>query len=345
MKKRTRLFLVASVGVLVLGLGTGLVASYVGFQNFIIIGGNGPDELAYVPAEARMVAFADVRGVATSELRQKLQQFEPSADEKHEFETQTGIDIERDIDSVLAAAWPTSGDLPDGPPLVLARGRFNAVKIEGLIREHGGSVEDYKGKRLLIANDKPAGMAVTFVEPDLVAAGTPAAVKRAIDVKQAGVGSATGNAELMKRIKDADDGNAWAVVRFDSLSIPAFPKEIAQQLPPIDWFSATGRVDSGIEAVIRAEAKDEKSAQDLRDVVRGFMALARLQAGNKAQFADVVNSLELGGEGTTVSLRLAVPANVIDAFGALTAQRRRQAPDSLPAPGALPAPAPAVPSL
>jgi hypothetical protein len=229
---------------------------------------------------------------------------------------------------------------------VLARGRFDAVRIEGLIREHGGSVEDYRGKRLLVANTQPTAMAVAFVEPGLVAAGSVSAVRRAIDIKQSGTGTVTDNAEVMKLIKDADDGNAWAVARFDALSTGPLPKELALQLPPINWFSATARVDSGIEAVIRAQTKDDKAAQDLREVIRGFMALARLQAGDKAQFADVVNSLELGGEGTTVTLRLAVPASVIDSVAALTAQRRRTAPDTQTAPGqTLPAPAPAVPSL
>ena len=342
MKKRTRLFLVAAVGVLVVGLGTGLVASYVGLQNFTIIGGNGPEELAYVPADARMVAFADVRGVASSELRQKLRQFEPSADDKNQFEMQTGIDIERDIDSVLAAAWPAASGTPEGPPLVLARGRFDEVRIEGLIREHNGSVQDYKGERLMVIDSK---VAVAFVEPGLMAAGDVTAVRRAIDVKQAGLGSATGNGELMKLIKDADDGSAWAVARLDTagLALPPLPKEIAQQLPPINWISATGRIDSGVEAVIRAQAKDEKSANDLRDVIRGFMALARLQAGSQPQFAEVVNSLELGGEGTTVSLKFSVPAGVIDALGTIAAQRRRPAPDTQVTPReAVPAPAPSI---
>jgi hypothetical protein len=342
MKKRTRLFLVAAVGVLVVGLGTGLVASYVGLQNFTIIGGNGPEELAYVPADARMVAFADVRDVVSSELRQKLRQFEPSTDQKNEFEAQTGIDIERDVDSVLAAAWPAAADAPQGPPLVLARGRFDEVRIEGLVREHNGTPQDYKGERLLIIDSK---MAVSFVEPGLMAAGELAAVKRAIDVKQAGIGSATGNGELMQLIKDADDGNAWAVARLDlsGLPMPQLPLEVAKQLPPINWVSATGRINSGVEAVVRAQAKDEKSANDLRDVIRGFMAFARLQAGSNPQFADVVNSLELGGQGTTVSLKFAVPANVIDALGALAAQRRSAptAPDGTAPQAAVPA-APAI---
>ena len=347
MKKRTRLFLVLAVGVLVVGLGTGLLASYVGIQNFSIIGSNGPAELSYVPSDARMVAFADVRDVANSELRQKFRQFAPSADGRQQFENETGIDVERDVDHVLAAAWPSANETPQGPPLVLARGRFDQVRIEGLVRQHGGTVEDYKGKRVLVISESsPAHVAVAFVEPDLVAAGDLDAVRRAIDTKQAGVGAATDNAELMKLIKAADDGNAWAVARFDALSPRQLPKELAQQLPPINWFSATGHIDSGIRGTIRAEAKDEKSADDLREVIRGFMALARLQAGQKAEFAEVVNSLELGGQGTTVSLGFSIPAQVLDAVGALTAQRRHQ--ESVPpAPPAqpLPPPAPAVPSL
>jgi len=321
MKKRTRLFLVGAVGVLVLGLGTGLVASYGGFQNFTIIGGNGPAELAYVPAEARMVAFADVRDVVNSELRQKLRQFEPqtSTDAKNQFEAETGIDIERDVDQILAAAWVTA-DTPDGPPLVLARGRFDEDRIETLLREHGGTVQDYKGKRLLVmsANEH---LAVSFVEPGLVAAGNPAAVRKAIDTKQAGTGSVTDNAELLKLIKDVDDGNAWAVAKFDALAGP-LPKEIAQQLPPINWFAASGHVDSGLRGVVRVDAKDEKSAQDLREVIRGFMALARLQAGQRPEFAELLNSLELGGQGTTVSLGFSVPASLIETIGHQALQKR-----------------------
>jgi hypothetical protein len=332
MKKRTRLFLVVAVGVLVAGLGTGLVASYAGFQNFAIIGGNGPEELTYIPGDARMVAFADVRGLASSELRQKLRQFEPSTDQKHQFETQTGIDIERDVDSVLAAAW-TSASAPQPPPLVLVRGRFDEVRIEGLIREHGGAVQDYKGKRLLIAETTPTTIAIAFLEPGLLAAGDGAAVRRAVDTKQAGTGSVVDNAELLKLIKDADNGNAWGVARLDAAAISPLPKEIAQQLPPINWISATGRVDSGVEAVVRAQAKDEQSAENLRDVVRGFIALARLQAGDKLQFAEVVNSLELGGEGTTVTLKFTVPATVIDALGTRAAQRRQASPAASTNPG------------
>ena len=161
MKNRTRLFFAVAVGVLVLGLGTGLLASYVG-QNFAIIGGNGPEALSYIPADARMVAFADVRDLANSELRQKMRQFEPSTDAQNKLEAETGINIERDVDEIVAAAW-AGGVGPQSPPLILARGRFDADQIETFIRQHGGTSEDYKGKQLLVMAESSHTFAVSFV--------------------------------------------------------------------------------------------------------------------------------------------------------------------------------------
>ncbi len=78
MTKRTRLFLSVASGILVVGLGTGLVAAYVGgFQNLTLIGGDGPAELAYVPADARVLAYADMRDVMDSEVRRKLSAASP----------------------------------------------------------------------------------------------------------------------------------------------------------------------------------------------------------------------------------------------------------------------------
>lgn len=42
---RTRLFLFISVGVLLVGLGTGLIASYVGLQNVTMLGFSSPPPL------------------------------------------------------------------------------------------------------------------------------------------------------------------------------------------------------------------------------------------------------------------------------------------------------------
>lgn len=330
MTKRTRLFLSVAAGILLLGLGTGLVASYGGFQQLLVAGSDGPAEFTYVPADTRFVAYANVKDVMASEVRRKLTQLQPgtNAGSDH-FKEYTGIDIENDIDYVVAAAGESAGDLESaqGPPLVFARGRFDTARLEGLVKDQGGAIEDYKGSRLLVHDEMK--MAVAFLETGLAAIGSPAAVKRAIDTKAAGV-NATSNAELMRQVRDVEDSDAWAVASFDNIQ-DRLPPEVARQLPPISWFSASSFIDGGVRGRLRVEARDEASAKNLQDVVRGFMALARLQGNQHPELADWLNTLQLTGDGNAVSLSFSVPPEVIDALGALRAERPR-APGTAPAP-------------
>jgi hypothetical protein len=318
MTRRTRLFVLISGGILVAGLGTGLVASYMGIQNLTLIGGDGPEEFAYVPSDAKVLGFANVRAVMDSEVRRKLMELHPDANGADRFQERTGINIIEDIDTVIAAITPEVGD-GKGPPLVLARGRFDQVRLEGFAREEGGMVEDYKGKRLITHDD----FAVAFVEPGVVALGNPAAVRRAIDTKVDGNGNVTGNEEVMRLVNQVDDGTVWGVARFDALTGMSIPAEVKDRLPAINWFSVKGMVNGGLEGLVSAEARDDMAAQDLRQVIQGFVALGRMQAGpNHPEIADFINSIQLTGQGRTVSLGFSVPSAMIDALGALHAGRR-----------------------
>jgi len=332
MTKRTRLFLGVASGILVVGLGTGLVAAYVGgFQNFTLIGGDGPAELTYVPADARVVAYADIRNVMNSEVRRKLSaSLQGTGDGAAHFKEQTGIDLETDVDYVVASSSGMGEPSQGEPPLVLAKGRFDEVRIEGLIRDQGGVVEDYNGSKLLISGEKK--LAVVFLEPGLVAIGAADAVRKSIDTKAAG-SNVKGNDEVMRLVRDIDDGDAWVVARFDALTGGRLPAEVANQLPPINWFSARGFVNSGVDGQLRVETRDEVSAKNLQDVVRGFMALGRLQSGQHPEVAAFLDTVQLSGDGKTVSLSFSLRPEMIEALGALRAQR--------PAPRTTPAPTPA----
>ena len=92
-----------------MGLCTGLLAYYGGLPTLASPREAGPDELKYVPATAAVVAYANVRDVMNSEFRQKLRQVLPDHDQKgqEEFERETGINVEQDIDYVLAWMSPT----------------------------------------------------------------------------------------------------------------------------------------------------------------------------------------------------------------------------------------------
>lgn len=318
MVRRTRYFLFGSVAVLLIGLCTGLIAYYGGLPMGALAKSSIPAELEYVPADAALVAYANVHDVMQSELRQRLRHAAPGKEEgQAEFERHTGINIERDIDHVVAfVAQGTGEDRHDG--MVLASGRFDTARLEALALEHGGETETYKDTRLITRpRDAEDGKDLTlaFLGPSTIAVGDTASVKSAID--RFGADNVTANQELMDLIRTVDGSNAWAVGRFDALMDQAnLPPEMAGRIPAIRWFSASGQVNGGITGTVRAEARDEEAGRNLREVVQGFLALARMQAGAKPEIQTIVNSLELTGEGRNVALRFSVPADVIDTFSA-----------------------------
>jgi hypothetical protein len=310
MTKQTRYFMAGSAAVLVAGLCTGLVAYYGGgFQ--AVSASTGPTELAYVPADASVVAYADVRSIMDSELRQRLKMVLPGERGQEEFRRETGIDIEKDVDYIVASFAPgEEGTHPN--PLVVVRGAFSPDALEALAREHGGVSEEYRGKKIV---KSPNGdtHALAFLETGLVAIGATASVRKAIDAQLTAT-SITSNDEMMNLVGDiAASNNAWAVGRFDLISKQAkLPEQIARQIPPVKWFAAAGHINGGLSAMVRAEANDDQAAENLRDVVRGFLALGRLQSQGDPRIAAIANSMQLEGSGKTVQLNFSVPAEVIE---------------------------------
>jgi hypothetical protein len=327
MTAKTRYFLLGSVLVLTVGLSIGLVAFYGGMPTGLFSGQQGPDELKYIPADAAVLAYANVKDVMASELRQHLRRLEGVTDEgRSEFKAQTGIDIENDIDHIVACMAPkTGGGEPNG--LILARGRFDAARIEALAIQHGGKVEQYKGKRLVMAvpdaeHQGPThgpGMAMAFLAPGLVALGGADMIRLAVD-RGNGAASVLANTDMMTHVADMDNPSMWAVGRFDALSAQAsLPAEVTDRIPPITWFAASGRVNGGLQATVKAEAKDEQGANNLRDIIRGFAALAKMQAGNKPGVQAMMPDIQLAGEGKEVSISFAVTTDMLDAFATASA--------------------------
>src|SRR5262245_32125920 len=144
MSSRNRVFVIAAALVLLVGLATGFVAYYLGFPG----ASAGPEELRFVSRDAAVLASVNLRELMASEARRKLWGAVPTQNIQ-EFRDQTGIDLERDIDRIVASVEPHAGD--ESTALMLARGRFEESRIETLVRQNGGEVESYKGKRLLIA--------------------------------------------------------------------------------------------------------------------------------------------------------------------------------------------------
>jgi len=331
MSNKTRYFVAISGAILAIGLGTGLVASYMGLPVSVFSSAAGPEELQYVPADAAVVAYANVRDVMNSELRKRFQAVEPSTEQKNEFEEKTGLNFEEHVDSVVAAVMPKDGmaNHPAGAFLILARTQYNAEKLQNLAIEHGAEVTEYQGKTLITHQDKdtndptPDHMAFGFVEADLVAFGTIDSVKAAIDARASNRNIVSNN-EMMKLVNEINNANAWAVGRFDAIADKAgLPTEVRNAMPSISWFSAAGHINGGVSGTFKAEAKDEATAKNLRDVMAGFLAMAKMQAQNKPGMQQLADSLVISGEGNSVALAFDIPAEVLDVLEGLAKSRQQ----------------------
>ena len=330
--KKTRYFVAVASAILAIGLGTGIVASYMGLPVTVFTSAAGPDELQYVPADAAVVAYANVRDVMNSQFRKRFMDLEPSQNDKNQFEEKTGLNLEQDVDTVVAAvmAKDNLAHNPAGAFLILAKARYQPARLEALAIEHGAEVSDYQGKRLITHHDKDAtgdhareDMAFGFLEADLVAFGSVESVKASIDAR-ASNRNIVSNTEMMKLVNEIDNANAWAVGKFDAIAGKAgLPTEIAAAMPAISWFSAAGHVNGGISGTFKAQTKDETTAQNLRDVMRGFLAMAKMQAGNKPGMQQMADSLVLSGEGNNVALSFAIPSEVLDVLEGLAKGRQQ----------------------
>ena len=312
MTHQTRYFVLGASGLLVVGLVTGLFA-YVNRGAALAVSVTERDELAYVPSNASIVAYANVREVMLSDFRERIRQIAPDEVGQAELEQQLGLNIERDIDHVVAflAPGPDDGRLAG---LVLFRGRFDTTGLEAVARGSGATVSEYAGTRVVSIDAGDVGaLAMAFMEPGLVAVGDLGTVHQAIDRGSAGA-DLTSNEQMMGLLERVDRGsNAWAVGRFGDLSSLGFlPDEVSAQIPAVTAFAVSGRVNGGLSGSVTIEGRDEAAGQNLRDVFRGFLALATMQTTGRPELEAMLGSLQLSGTGTLATLSFWLPSEALD---------------------------------
>lgn len=327
MTQRTRYFLTGSSLIVVIGLMTGMVAYYNGA---LAMRASGPSELSYVPENVTAVAFADVRSVMNSEFSQRIREMMPTGEAKAELQEEIGLDIENDIDTVVAGFVGNDPSKPGG--IVLLRGRFDDDLIETMAVSHGATASEYGGKRMLTSPRLPYGSgsgdgdgddttattagALAFLEPGLLALGDIDTVQRAIDADGSG-GSVTDSADLMAYISEVEIGNsAWFVSRADAMvetaEMAGLPETLRANVASVKWLIASANVNGGVNGTVRAEARDETSAEQMREVIRGGLAAGRLLGGEDERLVMLLNSIQLTGSGTTVALSVSVTPEILE---------------------------------
>ena len=309
MTRNTRYFMAGSAAVLVAGLCTGLVAYYGGgFQ--ALSASTGPIELRYVPPDAAVIAYADVGAIMNSELRLRIKEAMPMQQKgQEEFQRETGIDIERDIQYVVAAVTPGTHSA-----LLVARGNFNPRLSRvwpfstAASSRPTGQAADFQGRRRARAERRHPGVPRAGPGRHRRHRHRQARHRRAADRT-----SVISNDEIMTLVSDIEHGNnAWAVGRVDALTAHAkLPEQIAKQIPPVKWFAAAGHINGGVSGMVRLEANDDESAELLRRQINGALAFGEMvgRSDPRASAAPQDGPDErLGQDGSALVCRAGRPA-------------------------------------
>jgi len=196
-------------------------------------------------------------------------------------------------------------------------------------------LDEYRGARLLLPPAHSSGTdeesseaveptrehhdgppAIALVNANLVIVGSLDAVKAAIDRQQdQGNPSILSDGEFVQMLESLDGGaSMWAIGRSTALMADhaELPGQIASTLPGVKWVAASGHVNGGLRATLRAEANDAEAGKNLRDIVQGALAVARLQLDGKPELAPLLRGLQVEGTGTSVSVNFTMPSDVLD---------------------------------
>ena len=67
-----------------------------------------------------------------------------------------------------------------------------------------------------------------------------------------------------------------------------------------------------MSGTLTADARDDEAGQNLRDVLTGFLALAKVSVGSRPEFQPLLDSFQLSGVGTMVTMSFWLPSEVIE---------------------------------
>jgi hypothetical protein len=226
-----------------------------------------------VPADTKVLASIRVEEVKKTPVYRELLAAE-KLPQIEEFARETGLDPRKDIWEIVLASNGES-------MLALVRGKFT----EGGIADSGKEPElakkgvkrfPYKGYTLL--GDER--VVVVFFNTSVAVAGPPAAVKRAIDARDGGLGRPP--AALIERVKKIPSSNqVWVISETGWQG--ALPEGLEGPLGglrklPVDVRSMVAMLSlaEGVRCEAEIVSGDAGNATKIHDAIRGVIGIGRL---------------------------------------------------------------------
>ena len=332
---RSRRLIAVAAAVSVLGVGLAFSTRLTGIARAAV--GPVPPEALALPADSSVVMGFDVKALTGSQFYAKFGgEGEPGrVDALAEIERKTGLNPERDIDSVViairanATEAPANGVRKHGPEnaLVFVTGRFDAARLESSLPEAGKAARERRDGVTIYreATGKSNG-AIALLDAGILVAGDSASVETFLANRSTGHGIRD-SAQLVSQLESIEPGSTfWAVGGASVLSrVTSQVGGPAANLPAVKQVVAYGHLDPEVGMTATAEAADAKSATKIADVLRGFSAMLSLQSGQRAELAQIADSISVATEDDKVHVKATITHELIESLkkSAIAAHARK----------------------
>ncbi len=321
----TRSRLVVLAGALTVGVGTLVAMGALYLDPARAAVGPLPAEGLAFPADTKVVMGFDVARMVASPFYERFGTTgRPQA--FTELEEKTGLNPERDIDAIYVASRQTKGAPDRGDGVVMVVGRFDRTKVSSAIESShpGVSQKAVHGSTVYLFNESARGKgtaAVVFLDDRTLVFGGQAGVEATLATRAKGETPLRGNTQLTALLEKVRPGSTFWMVGDQSLlsSLPSgmpggggdgagssFP------LPSLRSVVVTGDLDPEMSVDIVGEAADEAGAKNLADVVRGFLALAALQGGQKPELKQLAGAISVTTDQSSVHIAARLPYDLVD---------------------------------
>lgn len=322
---RSRLVVLASTLIVGAGALTAVGALYLDPARAAV--GPLPAEGLALPADAQFVMGIDVRRFVASPFYARFGEEHAAARPQAfaEMEEKTGINPERDVDAIYVAGRKGSGKGRDGDGVVIVLGTFDRYKVSRAIEtsHKGATSTKYQGTPVYLFEESRAGRkagAVAFLDDHTLVMGSRTGVEQAIDARADGQGLRS-NAAMTALLETVRPGSTFWMVGDQSV-LAQMPKGLpgpggdgqAMNLPPLKTVVVTGDLDPVVSFEAIGEAADAVAAQNLADVVRGFVALASLQASQKPELKQLASGVSVTTDANKVRIAARFPYELLDAL-------------------------------
>ena len=296
-----------------------------------------PPEGLALPAGTRYVMGFDVRRFVSSPLYTRYASDRASNRLRAftELEEKTGLNPERDLDQVYIAGSQAAAPGRGGDAIVVVTGRFDRAKLSRAIETEKRAVswKNLQGTTVYLFNEDEAGRgkaAAAFLDDDTLVMGAQSGVEQVVTARARGEAPLRDNATLLALIEGVKPGSTFWMVG-DQTLLSNMPKAIpgpggpgtsqSLELPSLKSLTVTGDLEPQVSLDATGEAADEAAARNLADVVRGFVALASLQANQKPELKQLASAISVTTEQSRVRVAARFPYELLDSL-----QPRRIAP-------------------